>query len=865
MYSTQIMSEKKCIFIVPYSHIDWGWGYYLGPSISHINRANSKIIIKALKLLGKYPRYKWSGVDKVYSFMGFWVGRPDLRSELVEYIKRGNIDVACGMISTPHLLGIASTHCSGESFIRNVIYGKELLERMLGFKFKNVTLQLNDVTGLFSQLPQIVLKCGFKFLKFERPSEVYNKLNIPLDFLWESPDGSRVLCNRVPYGSWWKPNHYEDFEECKSTFLKAIEGLLKFSKINYLLFYQGGDWDPPHEELIKFVEEWNKRKLKPKLMIATPTEYFETITRECRNFPVIKGSLDNVSWAALYGVSGDKFRRLQREIVDLLLTCEKFSAIATFMGLPYQSETLKELWITELLWEDHNTVVYLYPSDLEVFLKDMDYVKNRVERLLEVALHVIASNVRHVRDDGIPIVVFNQLSWDRSDVVSVKVTFNLFNGFKHFKIVDKDGREIPYQVISKEFYLDGSIREVEILFKADVPSLGYNTYYVVPSTSEPSFDTSLKCFETKEAGTTSFAIENRYFKVRVANGHITSIIDKRVNREVLGVGRDERLRGMGCYVGNSILCERVKNGPSGLTGEVEGLHYSSSTFSPDKVEVVERGPIRAKLRVTFSYLENPTSFEITLYDGVPRIEFTTTIEAKATGRRFRAVFPLNVRGGKLFVDKPFNVESVNVDEEVYESSERSYGKMGKVFGAYSWADLSDDEYGVALISRQSAGFVLEDNKLSSILLLTIDPNSLRRFRFCPEMVGVGVHEFEYALYPHSGDVHEGRVYQRALEYLNPLITIVGVKGSGVLPPLYSFLKLRPENVILSSLFKDGREIVFRLFEIRGEPVRCHLEFFRELGEFRETDFTGRTMSKGKDSIKFNGHEVKEVRYCSSIS
>jgi len=853
------MDNKKCIFIVPYSHIDWGWGYYLGPSIYYINRANSRIITRALELLDKYPEYKWSGIDKVYSLMGFWTLCLKLRDRLVEYVKEGRIDIACGMVSTPHLLGIASTHCSGESIIRNIIYGKKLLEKILNIKFKNIVLQLNDVTGLFSQLPQIALKCGYKFLKFERPFEVYNRLNIPLDFLWESPDGSKILCNRVPYGSAWKPNAYKNFNECKDAFLKAIETLLKFSKTDYLLFYQGGDWDPPHEELIEFIKEWNKRNLKPKLRIATPTEYFETIAKGEYDFPIIKGSLDNVSWAALYGVSGDEYRKLQRELVNLLLTCEKFLTIASFMGLPYPSKLLEKLWVTELLWEDHNTIVYLYPVDLEVFLNDMDYIKARANELLRMSLYIISSNIKPTKNEGIPIVVFNQLSWNRSDIVSVKITFDLFYGFKHFRIIDRNGNEVPYQVIYKKFYLDGSLREAEILFKAEAPSLGYNTYYVVPSISEPSFTTPLKCFETEEAGTTSYIIENEYFRVRVANGHITSIMDKRTGKELLDISTSERLRGMGLYMGNAILCERVENGPLGLTGEVKGLQYSSSTFSPDKVEIVEKGPIRATLKVTFSYVENPLSFEIMLYRGIPRIEFKTTIEARATGRRFRVVFPLNVKEGKLSVDKPFNVESINPNEELYEGAERSHGKMGRIFGAYSWADLSNDECGVTLISKQNAGFILEGNRLSSVLLSTIDPAVLHRFRFCSKIIGIGAHEFEYALYSHEGDVHRGKVYQKALEYLNPLIAVVGIKGKGALPLLYSFLRVEPNNIVLSSLFREGKEVVFRLFEIEGKVTKCSLKFFKEYSEIRETNFMGSALNWGKRTLEFRGHEIKEIR------
>ena len=852
------MGRVEVVFIVPYSHIDWGWGYYLGPSMRYIHRANAKVVAEALRVIRERAEYRWSGVDKVYSLVGFWLERPDLRDEFRECVRRGVVDIACAMVSTPHLLGISATHCCGESLIRNIVYGRELMERILGLKFRNVVLQLNDVTGLFSQLPQIALKCGFKYLKFERPKTVYDERGLPLEFWWEAPDGSRVLCCRVPYGSAWKPGLFKSFEECAESFREAVEGLSKFCRSGLLLFYQGGDWDPPYEELVDFVEEWNRRGLRPRLRISTPTEYFETLSEVAGDLPVVRGSLDNVSWAALYGISGDDTRRLQREVVDLLLTCEKFLTIASLMGLPYPEEELKQLWVAEVLWEDHNTVGYLYPEDLEGFFDDIRRVRERGEELLRAALRAIAGRVKRPDFECVPVVVFNQLSWDRSDVVEARVAFGPFTCYRHFKILDTGGREVPYEVLSERRYPDGSLREAVVLFRAEAPALGYSTYYVVPSEERPSYETQLRCYETQEAGATSYVLENQYFRVRVANGHVTSIVDKRSGRELIEAEAWHRLRGLGRLLGNSILCERVRSGPMGLTGEVVGLHYSSSEFSPDGVEL-ELGPVRATIRARFSYLENPTTLEVTLYEGVPRVEFRTVIDARAVGRRFRAAFPLSVVGGELCVDKPFGVERVDPERELYVGGERSEGRMGRVVGAYSWADLSNGEYGVALVSRQNAGFMLEGRVLSSILLSTVNPDALYRFRNAPKMVGTGVHELEYALCPHDGDALRGRVYQRAMEYLNPLIALAGVVGSGDLPPRYSFLRIEADNVVLSALFRDKGEVAVRLFEVEGRGTRCPLRFFRELKKLRETNFLGETIRRVEGALEFRPCEIKEVR------
>ena len=850
------MGLKK-VYIVPYSHIDWGWGYYLGPSILYMSRVNSEIVARAVEILEREEDYRWCGVDKVYTLFGFWTLHPELREKFRTHVRSGRIDIACGMVSTPHLLGIAGTHCSGESLIRNMIYGAELMEEMLGFKFRNTVLQLNDVTGFFSQLPQIALKCGFKYLKVDRPGELYNRRGVPLNFWWMAPDGSTILCNRCPYGSTWKPQLYTSFEEAAEEFADWLDRVSRFSKLDEVLLYQGGDWDPPDAGLPEFVKEWNGRGLKPRLRISTPTEYFDAVVEHAGNLPVVRGSLDNVGWAALYGVDGDGVRREQREVIDLLLTCEKFLTIASLMGLKYPLELLKRLWIISILWEDHNTIVYLYPEDLEAYKRDLEYVKSKAKLLLDSALTLIASNI-DVSGRGVPIVVFNQLSWKRRSPITARVRFSPFNGCRFLKVVDSTGREVPFQVIDLGYYQDGSISEAEVLFIADIPPLGYNTYYAIPVEEEVEFETGLRCFERVEAGRTVLVLENEYFRIEVVNGHLVSVSDKKAGREVLKISKWERLKGVGKFLGNCILCEKVEYGSQGLTGEVRGLEYSSSTFSPERVELVEKGPIRATVAAYFTYLEDPITLKIALYEGVPRVEFATVIHAKRVGRRFRVVFPLNVEGGRVFVDKPFSVEEVDPLKEDYECIERSYGKMGRVFGAYSWACLSDSHYSVALVSRQNSGFMLEEGcRLSSILLATIGSSRLQRFMRAPKMAGTGLHVLEYALMPSVGDVYASRIYQRAREYLNPPIVLAEVGGGGDLPQLKSFLEIGPENIVLTALYREGDQVVLHLFELEGRTSTARIKFFRNLGEVYEANFKGEKV--GDDPFLFKEHQIKEVR------
>ena len=98
---------------------------------------------------------------------------------------------------------------------------------------------------------------------------------------------------------------------------------------------------------------------------------------------------------------------------------------------------------------------------------------------------------------------------------------------------------------------------------------------------------------------------------------------------------------------------------------------------------------------------------------------------------------------------------------------------------------------------------------------------------------------------------------QAKEYLNPLIPVVGVEGNGNLPASYSFLRLKPENLKLSALFRQKKEIALRIFEIEGKETKASIELFKEIAKVYETDFLGNP-TKTNDPLLFKKHEIKEI-------
>src|ERR1700722_9561060 len=86
--------------------------------------------------------------------------------------------------------------------------------------------------------------------------------------------------------------------------------------------------------------------------------------------------------------------------------------------------------------------------------------------------------------EGIPLMVYNTLGWTRTDATQVEVGFAK-GGIKGFDLVDASGKSLPTQIITKNLYEDGFLRQVKFAFIArDVPALGYAVYHVIPRETE---------------------------------------------------------------------------------------------------------------------------------------------------------------------------------------------------------------------------------------------------------------------------------------------------------------------------------------------------------------------------------------------
>ena len=143
----------------------------------------------AIDRMEEYPDFVFT-CDSVVFFEWVEESDPALFEQIRRRVAEGRFQIVGGWWVEPDC-----NIPSGESFVRQALYGQRYLREKFGI---TATTGANvDSFGHNASIPQILRRSGADSYVFLRPGPEEVELESPL-FWWESPDGSRVLAYRIP-------------------------------------------------------------------------------------------------------------------------------------------------------------------------------------------------------------------------------------------------------------------------------------------------------------------------------------------------------------------------------------------------------------------------------------------------------------------------------------------------------------------------------------------------------------------------------------------------------------------------------------------------------------------------------------------
>lgn len=710
---------------------------------------------------------------------------PELFARIARKIKEGTWVPVGGMWVEPD-----ANMPDGEALARQLLYGKRYFLDKFGV---DVKVGWNpDTFGHNWQMPQILRRAGIDSYVFGRCAPGPDPTPF---FWWEGLDGCRVL-GYVPPG--WYNVSLQDGTR------KILEEARKNTAVkDFLLLYGAGDHGGgPRDADIAAIEKYRDDPDEPRLVFDVPEAFLGNAAANGAGFPVVRREL-NFVFPACYTTQAAA-KKSNRQLESLLVTAEKFSAVAAASGYRdyYPERDLDEAWKIVLRNQFHDILdgssigpVY---DEVAGFYRQ---ARMRGERALDFSLETISSRI-DTRGEGLPVVVYNPLFWDRTEPVIAEIAVPPDAGTAKpwegaVRITDGGGRGIPAQVLDRRVQGDAAI--VRVLFLArDVPSLGYRLYRAVPSgvsAAEPAVAAGAGTAAGLRAGANE--LENEFLKVRVdpKTGWVTSLYDKAAGREVLA--------------GPGNVLEAIVDEPENMSAWELGLKGLAGRIGENgaAVELVEKGPVRAVLRVRSRFRDSTFEQDLTLYAGLPRLDFRTRFDWRERNIMIKAAFPLALKSPAARFEIPYGSIARPAD--------------GTEAPGLRWIDVSEGsgEYGAALLNDSKYGFDVKGGvmRLSVVHGPTYpDPEADR-----------GRHELLYSVVPHLGDWKAAEVTRRGYELGNPLIARLPLVHGGELPPVHSFIRVGPSNVVLSAVKKEmgyaERGLILRLYETAGRKTEVKIE------------------------------------------
>jgi alpha-mannosidase len=775
------------------SHIDAAWLWPWTETVDVVKRTFST----ALQLMNEYPDYTFTQSAAQYNA---WMAEkyPEINEQIKQRIKEGRWEIVGGMWVEPDL-----NMPDGESTARSLLVGKRWYQKEYGV---DVRIGWNpDSFGYNWQLPQIYKKSGVDY--FVTQKMTWNDTNKLPDyfklFWWESPDGSKVL-TYFPHD--YANNNLDpvrlsaDLAQAR----KLAPGMTEMMDLYGIGDHGGG---PTRAILDEGVHWAAGDKVVPKMQFGTAQSYFSSIEKQLSpsspewDYKSIAagyhppeapaGQIAIPTWKSeMYfeyhrGVMTTQanHKRNMRESSEWALNAEKYASLAWLDGKKYPGDELTEAWKKITFNQFHDLAA---GSGIGVIYKDAqrdyDQVRWATNEISATAMKTVASRINTSAAQGVPVLVFNPLAWQRSGLVTVSV--QMPDAAESVSILDTENHVLPSQVLSS----NATTHTFKLLIAAQrVPSLGYEVLHVVPG--KHAFASDLKA-----AGLT---LENASLRVTVdkTTGCITSLYDKKNSFESLASGA----------CGNELqLFRDTPKDYDAWNIDPGTLDQPPAKPAADSVELVENGPLTASIRVTRHTQNSKFVQEIVLHANSDQVDVVNDIDWHETHELLKAAFPLAASGPMATYEIPYGT----IDRPTTRNN--SWEKAQFEVPALRWADLGDGQHGLSLINESKYGYDARGNVLRLSLLRSPvwpDPDADR-----------GPQHFSFALYPHSGDWKQALAVRHGYEFNYHLDAMQVGSHTGVMPARHSFVSVSPENVVLTAMKKaeDSDGLVFHLYEWAGK-------------------------------------------------
>ena len=705
----------KKFYIVPHSHLDREW-----------YRAFQENRIKLVYFLDDLfdtmendPSYTCYNLDAQTSFIDdYFEIRPEKKELFKKLVQEGRLLIGPWYVQPDEHLPTA------EGIIRNLLISRNISDEFGAFM---PLCYAPDSFGQSASFPSLMKGFGIEnaifYRGFAEEDSIYN------DFIWESPDKSRILANWMPVGYGNAMFLSEDDEKN----IKEIEDnirLLKDRSVsdNFLLMC-GSDQSFIKKFLPKAVQRLNRiyqdKGMDYEFILASPMQYMDAVRPYSPQMEVVGGELRKGKRSRTHNSIGGtrmdikqaNFKAEQKYLKWL----EPICALTSLFGTEDDRSLIHRGWKYIVESHAHDSICCCCTDVIhKEILMRLLYCNQLADFLIKDKMEKLHGYVSYDLSKGRPILVFSSCLGARKRVTRTDVYVKC----QPFAIYDGTGRELDYRVIKTErFNLkdtkvsftpipDDYYDKVTVELCIETPGYGYSTLYIREGEEPSAIDGSM---------VKGRVLENTWLRVEVEEDGSLSVTD----RETGKIFRNQHI-----IADDGNAGDEYDYSPAGEDRRYTSLRNLVS------VETAEDGPLCAGLKCRYvMQVPETTSNErrsdrlvplcidttVTLYRDDRQAYFHTVIDNQAENHRIQVLFDAGEKLDRNFADIQLGELERENEFALTEESVTSgwYERYYPVFNQHKYSGLHTSDGNGFVIMNQGLPQYEIYNENSTVLALTL--------------------------------------------------------------------------------------------------------------------------------------------------
>lgn len=607
---------------------------------------------------------------------------------------------------------------NGESLIRQFLLGQRF--QLNEFGLKATTFWLPDTFGYSSQIPQICQSVGIGRFLTQKLS--WNNINtFPLStFNWVSLDGSQVLVHMPPADTYTASAHFGDVIRSQNNHKN-----LRDVPTGLLLYGHGDGGGGPTEEM---VEKLRRCKGLADTVGGIPTvhvgntvdDFYENVlerSNQGSDLPSWRGEIYLEFHRGTYTSQADikKFNRLGEVKLHDLELIASYASIVN-LNYDYPAKELVSLWQDLCLGQFHDII----PGSC-IGMVYYEEAKPMYRKLLAKADKLIKEALKSFEKSDEKQFV-NTLPWSRAEVIELDNVEDatLINSVKKY---------------SDSYSYNG---KTLVYVKSD------STNCEIVNTKNKEFLYPASVSQSEEG---NYILSNKALTATISpNGIITSLYDEVNDREIIDTTATKQTNSE-VIGGNQLVV--FDDQPLQFPAWDTEL-YSLNKFkflNNGEVSILTNDKLESSLLVKNkilekSYIETVISiqgldYEIDSFSQNNFIKFKSHVEWHETYKFLKVQFPTTINSASLAL---YETQFGITERPTHYNTSWDVAKFEVCH--HKFLDLSGYNYGVSILNNSKYGASVHGNLIRLSLL--------RSPKAPDDKADMGSHDFEYAIYPHSG-------------------------------------------------------------------------------------------------------------------